>query len=148
WTSVQTRTTRVSFCRGPKMNRRSTRWCAAAALLVALSASELPIAAAAEDMQSIAVLSFAGYDRFVAAFTTLGETAKYATLPAAIGGFLRRRTGIESLEGLDRSRPMGVVVVTDGLAVVPIAFVPVADGEKLLRSLEKLIAKPEKLGEG
>jgi hypothetical protein len=107
----------------------------------------LPAAPAAE-MQPIAVLSFSGYERFVADVAALGETAKNKTLPSSLAGFLRRKTGIESLEGLDRGRPLGMVLATDGLAVVPIAFVPVADGEKLLRSLEKLIGKPERLADG
>ena len=84
----------------------------AAAILGLLSAVGPPITVAADEMQSIAVLSFAGYDRFVAKLATLGETAKSTALPASIGGFLRRRTGIESLEGLDRARPLGVVVAT------------------------------------
>ncbi len=107
----------------------------------------LPAAPAAE-MQPIAVLSFSGYERFMADVAALGETAKVPGLPASLAGFLRRRTGVESLEGLDRGRPLGMVVATDGLAVVPIVFLPVGDGEKLLRSLEKLIAKPERLSDG
>jgi hypothetical protein len=118
----------------------------ASALLLMLLA--WPSVASAAEMQPIAVLSFSGFDRFVADVAVLGETAKNKNLPSSLGGLLRRRTGIESLEGLDRSRPLGIVVATDGLAVVPMAFVPVADGDKLLQSLEKLIGKPERLEGG
>jgi hypothetical protein len=99
-------------------------------------------------MQPIAVLSFSGFDRLAADVAALGEAAKHPALPASLAGFLSRKTGVEALEGLDRTRPVGVVVATDGLAVTPIAFVPVADIEKLLRSLEKLIDKPQPLAEG
>jgi len=116
------------------------------AALVAHSALALEKPAA--EMQPVAVVSFAGYERFVEDIAALGKTAKLPGLPTSLGHFLRRKTGVESLEGLDPARPMGIAVVTDGLAVVPVAFVPVADEKKLLRSLEKLIDKPQPTAEG
>lgn len=122
------------------MNRR--RLVTAFASGVAICCLGLSPAAAAE-MEPMFLFSCSGYQRLADDLAALGETAKLPQLPAAFGKFLQRKSGVAALEGLDTKRPIGAVVLTDGLAIVPMAFVPVSDTQKLLASLEKLIGKPQ-----
>jgi hypothetical protein len=99
-------------------------------------------------MQPIVVMACSGYERLQADVAALAEAGAVKQLPGLLGRFLQRKTGVASLEGLDQRRPLGFIVVTDGLAIVPMAFVPVNDGPKLLASLEKLVGKPQQKNQG
>jgi hypothetical protein len=102
-----------------------------------------PSPGVAAEMEPLVVFSCAGYQRLADDLAALGATAKSPQLPAALAKFLSRKSGVAALDGLDAKRPIGAVVLTDGLAVVPIAFIPVNDAAKLLASLEKLIGQPQ-----
>jgi hypothetical protein len=51
------------------------------------------------------------------------------------------------LEGLDKSKPLGFVVNTDGAGFTPLVFLPVTDADKLLKSLGAFVAS-EDAGDG
>ena len=62
----------------------------------------------------------------------LGQMVQNPAMGEALGKALGKRIGVQSLAGLDRSRPWGAVVETDGLRISPVAFVPVTDAAELL----------------
>src|SRR5690606_14015169 len=51
------------------------------------------------------------------------------------------RTGIQQLTGIDRTRPAGVVLQTDGINLAPVAFVPVTNAAALLQSIAPLVGE-------
>lgn len=73
----------------------------------------------------VAVVASAGYDAVWAAAEQVAKEMKLAEAVEAI------RAIYGDVQGLDREKPFGVVVATDGSEVVPFAFLPVASVEKL-----------------
>ena len=61
---------------------------------------------------------------------------------------LNLMTNSQGLAGLDKSRPSGLVVETNGRELLGYAVVPVADLPKLLAVLEPFVGKAEDLGDG
>lgn len=105
--------------------------------------------APAAEMAPMAVFSFAGYDRFVEDLDLLGQAGRNEGLPGQVGRFLGNRSGLESLEGIAKDRPVGMVIATDGLEVVPfLAFIPVTDRDALFKSIAKVTGEPQPAGEG
>lgn len=51
-------------------------------------------------------------------------------------------------EGIDKSRPVGVVVMTDGQQFVPTAYLPVSDFDKLVTTATEQIGAPQDVGDG
>lgn len=105
-------------------------------------------ASSAAEIQPIAVLSFSGYERVVEDLEYLGQTAKNPQLCSAVAMWLQQQTGVERLEGLDRARPLGILIGTDGLVVAPIAFFPVRDLPAFLASLAPVIGEPAAVSPG
>lgn len=73
----------------------------------------------------VAVVASAGYD---AVWTAAERVAKELKLAEAVEA---ARAIYGDVQGVDREKPLGVVVATDGSSVVPFAFLPVASVEKL-----------------
>ena len=74
---------------------------------------------------------------------------EYLTGAAGTGqiGLLARVLATPYLEGLDKQRPIGVLVEIAG-APTGMAFVPVADFDKVLAKIEEVAAAPEDVGGG
>ena len=53
-----------------------------------------------------------------------------------------------AIEGLDRERPCGMMVVTDGVLIAPMAVAPVTDLPAFLKSVESRIGPANDLGDG
>lgn len=51
-------------------------------------------------------------------------------------------------EGIDKSRPVGVVVMTNGQEFAPTAYLPVADFDKLVTTATEQIGPPQDVGDG
>ncbi|MBR4975727.1 MAG: hypothetical protein IKY61_01640, partial [Thermoguttaceae bacterium] len=73
----------------------------------------------------VAVVASAGYDAAWAAAERVAKEMKFAEAVEAA------RAIYGDVQGVDREKPFGVVVATDGSEVVPFAFLPVASVEKL-----------------
>ncbi|MEW4563801.1 hypothetical protein AB1K70_14805 [Bremerella sp. JC770] len=50
--------------------------------------------------------------------------------------------------GIDKSRPVGVIVMTDGQTFAPTAYLPVADFDKLITTATEQIGPPQDVGDG
>jgi hypothetical protein len=100
-------------------------------------------------MEPMAVFSFAGYGRFVQDLDLLSTAGRNEGLPGQVRRFLGSLSGLESLQGIAKDRPVGVVIATDGLEVVPfLAFIPVTDRDALFKSIAKVTGQPQPSGEG
>lgn len=51
-------------------------------------------------------------------------------------------------EGIDKTRPVGVVVMTNGQEFAPTAYLPVSDFDRLLTTATEQIGPPQDVGEG
>lgn len=78
-----------------------------------------------KDWRSVAVVASAGYDAAWAAAERVAKEMKFAEAVEAA------RAIYGDVQGVDREKPFGLVVATDGSEVVPFAFLPVASVEKL-----------------
>ncbi len=103
-------------------------------LLLSLNGLGMP-AVAAEPMKPMAVVAFAGIDRFEASLAVMAQASSLASFPDAVHRLLQQKTQVASLQGLDPQRPWGAVLQTDGLLMVPLVFVPIQDSAAVLRSL-------------
>jgi len=109
----------------------------AALLLAAVG----PLAAWAEDAKDVKILaavSIGGVDRILADVGVLSEMAGKKDAGKMVEVMLKLFTQGKGLVGLDRERPWGVLIGTDGHEVGGCAFVPVTDLKKLMVLAGKL----------
>jgi hypothetical protein len=128
------------------MNHLLTKFCRTGLLLLVAGACVVSIhpAAAAEPFEPVVECWIAGWDEWVSDADFLGSLVKNPSLGKALGRTLTAHSGVARLDGLDSSRPVGVMLGTDGLRLAPILYVPVTDAQALLTSLEPLIGPAQK----
>ncbi len=122
---------------------KRTLLCIAALALLAASATS----AAAKDNKAaddsnnkrVAVLSLAGYDRVMEDLDFLGGLAGNPGLSKNLEGAIQLFTQGQGLAGLDKKRPWGVTVTTDGAQFQPLVLLPVTNLKQLLDALAGLI---------
>jgi hypothetical protein len=98
-------------------------------------------AAAAADTKPVAVLSLPSYANLMDDVAFVGKLADRPALNAALEGILAMVTQGKGLEGLDKTRPCGVIVQTDGQEIGGYGFLPVSDLKKLLSALQQAVGE-------
>jgi len=101
-----------------------------------------PEQAAATGQKTVAVVALAGYDRLMEDIDFLGELGGRPATADMVEGMLAFFTGGRGLEGLDKSRPIGVVLRTDGSAFTPLVCLPIPDLDPILELAENLGLEP------
>src|SRR4029077_8894680 len=96
----------------------------------------------------VVVLTLAGYDELHGDLEFIGEIAEFPDLAKSVDGIIAFATQFQGLTGLDKSKPLGVGVTTDGVQFQPLAFVPVTDLKKLFGALAGNLGKPTDAGDG
>ncbi|MBN2023963.1 MAG: hypothetical protein JW809_14360 [Pirellulales bacterium] len=108
-------------------------------MLVAVTAA--PIAAAAEGTAAtappVAVACWAGYDAWLADVELLGKVSDNPDLAKGIEAMLKLVTGSRGLAGLDKTRPVGAILLPDGQRVIGYGYVPVTSLAELISVLKK-----------
>ncbi len=100
---------------------------------VLLGASSLVQAQGTPGLKPLVTVSFAGYDEVLKDIEFLGELAGNPDLGKLLTDQLDAATDGQGIQGLDTTRPWGVIVQTDGGMEFPFAiFVPVTDIAELL----------------
>ncbi|NLY00022.1 MAG: hypothetical protein GXY83_28320 [Rhodopirellula sp.] len=94
-------------------------------------------------MKPVIALAFSGYDEILGDLRFMNPQ-----LAMMVEGAVDNFTDSKGLEGLDKSRPWGFLVRTDGQEFPMHAFLPVTDLKKLLAALEPAIGEPGDAGEG
>lgn len=118
------------------------------ALALGAFCSGASAADAAKPMKPLAVVSLSGYDELLADVAFLGKLADNPDVAKNLETTLKFFTQGEGLAGLDKTRPWGVVVQTDGSGVGGYGFLPVNDAKKLLSILEPIVGTPKELVDG
>ena len=115
---------------------------------VALSAGGLlPAVARAETAKPVAVVSVTSYNELVSDANFIGKLADRPELGNLLEGGLALVTQGKGLTGVDKSRPWGGIVQTDGKDFTGYVFLPITDLKQVL-DLLKLYSKVEEQGKG
>lgn len=117
-------------------------------LLFAAPAKAVLAQEAAAKMQPVVVISVAPYDELFHDLEYIGQVSDNPDLAKGFEGLLAMFTQWQGLAGLDKTRPIGAAVTTDGAQFQVLGFVPVKDLKKLFGALVGLIGAPEEAGEG
>jgi len=117
------------------------RWALASLIIVAM-----PLAAVqAQDggKQPVMVASIAPINKILNDVFYITEVAGQAD-----AGRMMAMMSAPFTQGLDKARPVGVVVYTDGESYVPIAFLPVSDFDSVMLLVKEQFGEPQDLGDG
>jgi len=121
------------------------------ASLVAWAKDEqTPPAAEETKMKPVAVLAIASYDRIMSDIAFIGKLSNNPELDKNLEGMLKLFTQGQGVNGLDRTRPWGAAVTTDGMQFQPLVFLPVVQLQQLLTSLAPIpaIGEAKDMGDG
>jgi hypothetical protein len=111
------------------------------------SAAEPSRATSPATMKPVVVVSLASYDELHADIDFLGKASDNPDLVNGIDGLIAIVTQLQGLAGLDKTRPLGAAVRSDGVQFQMLAFVPVKNIKQLFSALSGAIGVPEKTGE-
>jgi len=92
--------------------------------------------AAADTLRSIVLVRVASHARVFEVVAELGRLMRNPRLARDTQRQLAQILGVERIEGIDRARPWGLMIGTDGLLIAPVVMLPVVDSEQFLISLE------------
>jgi len=99
--------------------------------------------AAAADSKPVAVLSLAPIESLIGDIAYLTEAAGSRDVGQMVEAMAQPYT-----QGIDRTRPIGVVLTLEEGAPKPLAFVPVSDLKATLASLKPQLGEPRDAGDG
>ncbi len=120
-------------------------------LAIAMAAVVMVSAAAqamAQEMKPVIVASLAGYNELLKDVGFIGKTCDMPDLAQSVEGLVAFVTQFQGLAGLDKTKPIGVAVNTDGAQFQVIGFVPVTDLGKLLSALQGAVGEATDAGDG
>lgn len=117
---------------------RMGKWSSLVGILVLL----LGQAVQAEEQKPVLVVSVASYQKLMDDLAMLGKLADRPEISTALEGMLSLATGGKGLAGLDKNRPLCLVLQTDGQRFTPYLAIPVSQLEKLLGVVEPLLPRP------
>ncbi|MCH8839382.1 MAG: hypothetical protein IH831_01640 [Planctomycetes bacterium] len=139
------------------MNIRKLRWwfsvqasLIAACSVVAASASLTGFvqAQSAGEMKPLAVVALSGYDALVEDINFAGSMAGKPQLGGMLEGMIMMFTQGQGLVGFDKTKPVGVVIQSNGADIGGAVCVPVTDLKKLLTLLQQFGLTTEDVGDG
>ncbi len=116
--------------------------CAAVAVLGA-NLCDSARAQSSGEMKPLAVVALSGYDSLVEDINFLGSLAGQPQIASMYEPMIMGFT-----QGLDKTKPIGVIVQSDGVSFGGAACLPVTDLEKLLMPLQAFGVMPEKQDNG
>ncbi len=102
----------------------------------------------AQEPKPLVVVTFSGYDELMKDLEYVGQLSGKPEMAKTVEGLLGFFTQGQGLNGLDKTRPWGAIVATDGASFPKAVFLPVIDIEKLMASLVAFVGVPQDAGEG
>jgi hypothetical protein len=95
-------------------------------------------------LKPLVAVSVSGYDQILKDVAFIGQLGGDSELGKEAEAALKQALQTEDLAGLDKTRPWGLAVQTDGQQQFPVfGFIPVTDLKALLKSLEPTVGKAE-----
>ena len=126
------------------MRRIVPSTCISALLLLAVGICQ----AQTPQAKPLLTVSFSGYDRLMTDIGYIGKLSGNAEMGKGLEGMLTMMTQGKGLAGLDKSRPWGAIVSTDGKAFQVAGFLPVSDLKALMGVLAGLDIEAEEGDDG
>ena len=99
--------------------------------------------APAGEMKTLATVAFSGYGEVRADLDFIGKIVENAELGSGLEDILLMMTKDKGLQGLDKTKPWGLLVQTDGQQFPIYGFVPVTDVKTLLSVFEDIEVEDE-----
>ena len=93
-------------------------------------------------------MTIASYERLMADVQFVGSLVGNPDLDKNIEGAIQLFTQGQGLNGLDKKRPLGLTLTTDGQQFQPLLLLPVTDLKQLLEALAGLIGEATDAGDG
>lgn len=84
------------------------------------------------ELKPVVTVAFSGYEEVLADIEFIGNLAGQPDLAKGVEQMLTDATGGQGLAGVDKTRPWGAVVQTDGQQFIVHAFVPVSDLKQVM----------------
>lgn len=103
--------------------------------------------ARAAELPVVAVVACDAYGELIKQAGWVGIQVGNPALPLLIEGSLAAATQGKGLNGLDRTRPLGIVVSADGDMPVVHGYLPIKDLDKLLETLQGVLGPATKEGD-
>lgn len=104
-------------------------------------------AQAADAAKPVAVVTLSGYDSLMADVNFLGSLANQPGASQQLEGLIALFTQGQGLKGLDRTRPVGFVLNTDGMSFQPLIFLPTDNVKNLLGALSGALGEAKDAGD-
>ncbi len=98
--------------------------------------------------QPVVVVAFSGYDEVIGDIGYVGKLAGNPGLARMAEMSLQMAAGGKEITGLDKSKPWGFFVRTDGTKLTTFGCLPVTNLDQVLEILEPLVGKPQKADGG
>ena len=102
----------------------------------------------AQETRALAVIAVASYDDLMKDIDYLGGLSGKPNASKQLDAMLGFFTQGQGLAGLDKSKPWGAVVLTDGGQFPKAVLLPVSDVQKLLAALGQFVSEPQDAGDG
>lgn len=99
-------------------------------------------------MKPLIVASIRSFDEVIDDLDFIGKVSDNPDLGQGIEGLLELATQGQGLDMLDKSKPWGFAISSDGLELQVLAFLPINDLEKFATTLGGIAGDPEKSDEG
>ncbi|MGL4513559.1 MAG: hypothetical protein ACRCT8_10745 [Lacipirellulaceae bacterium] len=100
------------------------------------------------ELKTVAVAAISGYDALMKDVGFIGELGGRAELANMAEGMIALFTQGRGIVGLDKTRPVGVVLQTDGTQFIPVACVPVTDLKAIFEVVTGFGFEPVALEDG
>lgn len=88
--------------------------------------------ASAGEIKTVAVVGLTSYNNLVSDINFVGSLADRPELGSSLQGMLAMFTQGKGLDGVDQSKPWGVILQTDGMQFLPVGCIAVTDLDKVL----------------
>jgi hypothetical protein len=125
-----------------------TRWMAVCGLVVGAVMAPLAAAQSTGEAKPVAIITFAGYDELMKDINFIGELGDQKGAADMIEQFVQMFTQGKGLAGLDKSKPIGAIVLTDGVMPSGALCVPVSDVNALLDIAKGMGVTVSDMGDG
>ena len=99
-------------------------------------------------LKPVAVVTIASYERLMTDIAFIGNLAGSPDLDKNLEGMIQLFTQGQGLNGLDKKRPLGVTLTTDGTQFQPLVILPVNNLKTLLEALAGLVGEAQDAGNG
>ena len=119
-----------------------------AALAVAVLLGASAIGLAQQELKPVVVVSISGYDELMADIEYIGKLGDKPGVTKQLEMLLTMMTQGKGLAGLDKAKPWGVLLQTDGQGFPVTGLIPVTDLKAFLGALAGQFGEPRDAGDG